>query len=233
MSKTSRFSSISWAKLAASNRVCIVGLGGIGSWLSLFLSRIGYQTILIDFDTIEEHNLGGQLYADSYVGGKKIDAINAMLTDFAGYSNRQFYGDVFESFMAEYCTILVSAVDKMSVRRQLFEHFKANLATIKLFVDGRMNAEQYTIYFVTADCLEEYEKTLFEDDEIEDTLCTNKATSHFGASIASDITKGINNYVSIYQANEPRRLPFSITDEGYLFIRQIKDPDGNSKTESI
>ena len=39
----------------------IVGLGGIGSWTSLYLAKMGCQhLVLIDPDTVEEHNLASQ-----------------------------------------------------------------------------------------------------------------------------------------------------------------------------
>ena len=73
-----RFSGLDWAERinhlkkyypdAAILQPVVIGAGGIGSWLSILLSRIGVQPMIIDYDTIENHNLGGQLFKESQIG---------------------------------------------------------------------------------------------------------------------------------------------------------------------
>lgn len=57
-------------------RVLITGLGGYGTWLTLFCSRIGIKSIVgIDFDKVELSNLNRQiLYTLSDIGRLKIEA---------------------------------------------------------------------------------------------------------------------------------------------------------------
>ncbi len=57
-------------------RVLIIGAGGLGSPLGLYLAAAGVGTIgLVDFDVVDESNLHRQvLYGTSDVGRKKLDA---------------------------------------------------------------------------------------------------------------------------------------------------------------
>lgn len=216
-----RFSEIIWAKHAALYSIAIIGLGGIGSWLALMLGRIGYNLTLIDYDKIENHNLGGQLYNSTDIGELKVSAIkNLLYLNFV--NNVNAYSIKFTDASSINSTILISAVDDMNVRKLLFNKFVKNTRT-ELFIDGRMSAEQFEVYIVTKDHnrIEKYKESLFDNSEVEDEPCTSKATSHFGAEIAANITKAINNYVSI-QHDIPRELPFRISVEGYLFTTTIE-----------
>jgi len=57
-------------------KVCILGLGGLGSNVAILLARsgIGYLK-LVDFDIVEASNLNRQQYRISHIGMKKTEAI--------------------------------------------------------------------------------------------------------------------------------------------------------------
>lgn len=60
--------------------VTICGAGALGSLLADNLARQGVrQLAAVDFDRIEEHNAGTQLYGQSDVGAKKVDVLKAHL----------------------------------------------------------------------------------------------------------------------------------------------------------
>jgi len=63
-------------------KVCILGLGGLGSNVAVLLARsgIGYLK-LIDFDVIEVSNLNRQQYRISHIGIKKTEAIKSILKE--------------------------------------------------------------------------------------------------------------------------------------------------------
>lgn len=57
-------------------RIHIIGCGSVGSTLAELLSRFGLTKItLYDFDEVESHNLANQMFLQSDVGKKKIDAV--------------------------------------------------------------------------------------------------------------------------------------------------------------
>lgn len=57
-------------------RVLIVGMGGLGSPVALYLAAAGVGTLgLADFDTVERHNLQRQiLHGDDFVGRPKLES---------------------------------------------------------------------------------------------------------------------------------------------------------------
>src|SRR5512133_2922044 len=66
-----------------SARVLIVGTGGLGSPVSLYLAGAGIGHLgLVDFDTVDETNLGRQIvHSESMVGVPKVESAAKRLTD--------------------------------------------------------------------------------------------------------------------------------------------------------
>lgn len=207
--KHGRFSDLSWYD---PNEVIIIGgQGGIGSWLSLFLSRAGYELYLYDDDIIEEHNIGGQLYSTNRLGQNKADAMNSICREFSGNHSIYTLGRYTED--SETSDIVFSCFDSMKARKDLFNNWKQQ-DNRKMFIDGRMMAEGFQIYAVTPGKEEEYEATLFDDSEIAEQPCSAKATSHCGAIIAG-MMMGIftNNQSNIKLGFYHRDVPFKTTFE--------------------
>ena len=64
------------------SKVCILGLGGLGSNVATLLARsgIGYLK-LVDFDIVEASNLNRQQYIISHIGLKKTEAIKTIIKE--------------------------------------------------------------------------------------------------------------------------------------------------------
>ena len=224
---SSRFKDAPWFPKEETN-VIIGGAGGIGSWLTLMLSRAGFYPVVYDFDRLEGHNLAGQLYTkkDAEIGALKVDALKGLCKHFA---------DTDITVMAEKYTkdsmthnYVFSAFDNMQARKDMFaawkeyvkecEDFKGiadavHIPNIPLsepiFIDGRLTAEQMQIFCVTPDKIEEYEKHLFDDTEVQDAPCTMKQTSHSAAMIASHMVGFFTNHMTNNAVKDKdRTVPF-------------------------
>ena len=70
------------AKKLKETKVCILGLGGLGSNVAVLLARAGIGSLkLVDFDTVEASNLNRQQYRISHIGIKKTAAIKSILKE--------------------------------------------------------------------------------------------------------------------------------------------------------
>lgn len=191
--------------------VMVGGAGGIGSWLAFFLARAGFKPTLYDFDVIEEHNIGGQLFRVSDIGNFKVNAVYDIVNDFCGQQINIENSRIDENSPTHY--FVFSAFDNMKARKDLFEVWKksiVNCPVTPIFIDGRLTMEQLQIFCVTPDKIEEYEREhLFDDSEVEDAPCTMRQTSHSAAMIASHMVGFFTNHIAnIYQRDNIRDIPF-------------------------
>lgn len=191
--------------------VMVGGAGGIGSWLSFFLVRAGFQPFVYDFDIIEEHNLGGQLFRVTDVGLAKTEAVQNIVREFAGVNiNAVNQAITLESPTHHFC---FSAFDNMKARNEFFKVWQKSTEgclVTPIFIDGRLEMEQLQVFCVTPDKIEEYEREhLFEDSEVPDAPCTMRQTSHTAAHIASVMVEFFTNHITnIYEREVLRYVPF-------------------------
>lgn len=201
-----RFSDALWANTP--EHIVVGGVGGIGSWLALYLARIGHKLYLYDMDTIDETNMGGQLYSINQIGTNKAVAIKANIHMFCG---DDALVSTFERYTEEegmISNIMFSCFDNMKARKLMFDRWMSN-EDRELFVDGRMLAEVGMVYVVQKGQEAEYIKTLFDDAEVEEAPCSFKSTSHCGALISSLMVSGFNNYMANRKSGfNDRVIPF-------------------------
>ena len=63
-------------------KICILGLGGLGSNVAVLLARAGIAYLkLVDFDIVEASNLNRQQYRISHIGMKKTEAIRTIIKE--------------------------------------------------------------------------------------------------------------------------------------------------------
>lgn len=202
--------------------IIIAGLGGIGSNVSYSLCRQGYTMYLYDFDTIELHNVGSQMYGIPDIGKNKADKARELA---ALYGNKKVFpmGKFTEDSPID--NIVFACFDNMAARKLLFEKWldhqlskdedyrKENPNEINIFLDGRMTAQDYQVFTVKSKLeAEVYKKTLFDDSEIPDLPCSYKATCHTGMNIGAIMSTIFLNYVAnkISDINF-REVPFATT----------------------
>lgn len=252
-SENSRFKSLPWASDIQNQTVTIVGAGGIGSWLTLFLSRAGVDNIfLFDEDVVDNTNYSGQLFMRDGLFMKKVSAVRRTVykfimanndddtntpssyTSIIGYDNK-FTGEANADRTALYqSNFIIAAVDNMETRSYIYHSFLENVGRDangnfdKVLIDGRLLAEQFSIYTLTKESqIDAYEKTLFLDSEVPEESCTAKQTSHIAAMIGTYITQLITNYVcNAANGFDMLDVPFSLDYFGPIIdLKKTNDDD--------
>lgn len=196
--------------------VLVGGAGGIGSWTALLLSRAGFIPIVYDFDILEEHNLGGQLYPKKLIRKPKVEGLQEVIKDFSGQEIIIFNERVEASTPTNiYC---IAAFDNLTARKLMFESWDKQFGhnPNAIFIDGRLTAEQMQIFCIRgsdspSELKSEYlnEQLLIPEESIEEAPCTMKQTSHAAAMIAAHITGFFTNHITNVTENDnTRTIPF-------------------------
>lgn len=225
-----RFSDAPWFQRLKSTPILQIGAGGIGSWVAFCLSRIGCDYSIYDMDIVEAHNLGGQLYSLDHIGQNKALAIKNVAARFSGEENVVTTAGMYtESEMSN--EVVIAAFDNMKGRRIAFENWvalmKEDEANKKnyLFIDGRLLAEKYQVYAVTCDeaRIASYRRTLFDDAEVANVMCTLKSTTHCSMGIAHDMIAVLTNFMTNRAyGKDIREVPFFIEKSIDLFTYNIE-----------
>lgn len=199
--------------------IIIGGVGGIGSTTALSLAKTfgGWPAIyLIDMDAVEEHNIGTQLFSTGDIGTTKVFAIQNMADNFIGPKHN--FRCINNVYGGEATPIMISAFDNMEARKQMFSSWREKDSR-QIFIDGRLRANLYEVYAVTKGREDEYEKTLFEDSDVDDGPCTFKQTFYFSLLIGARITHVLVNYLTNkYSGEDVCNIPFKIQEVGEPFL---------------
>ena len=203
----SRFKGADWFTIAREQEVILAGLGGIGSWTNIFLSRLGLkELILFDSDIFESHNMSGQAVTRDDVGKNKAAAAADKALAYSNYETA-----VFNSFYRKEdnpitTKVMICGFDNMKARKEYYEMWKqdinADCPQDYLFIDGRLTAELFQVFVIKGNdkyAQAEYETNwLFGDDIADETDCTFKQTTHLAAMIASFIVNHFVNWCSSF-----------------------------------
>ena len=233
---TVRFSGASWFEAAKSISVTLAGVGGIGSWTSLLLSRIStsIRINLHDDDKVEVVNLAGQMFSSNQVGLYKVYAAQEVIRYFSSsYCNASNFRISTTSNI--YDKIVICGFDNMGARKLLYNKWKEKAKNCPpaeqgefLFIDGRMNAEEFQIFSIVGDDdynMKRYEEEfLFSDAEVAPAVCSYKQTTYCASMIASFIVNSLVNFLSNQNLeNMPRQVPFYINYDAQLMHLKLED----------
>lgn len=212
-----RLKGADWFPLAYKKEIFILGQGGIGSWASLFYSRIGCSIHSYDMDKFEEHNMTGQFVTSTHTGKAKVDAVADLVKLFS--PDATIYG--YNTPYTEDCPtgdVVICGFDNMKARKVAFLKWadyvmkKAPDRSKCFFQDGRLLAETLQIFNIPGDDTEKmkqyYKEYLFDDAEVDEVDCTFKQTSHCAGMIASHMVGFFTNWLSKSHSGAFRSVPF-------------------------
>lgn len=233
--KTLRFSGADWYHKMQEQVIVLAGLGGIGSWTALLLSRMQpNQIIMYDDDVIDRTNLAGQLYSQNLVGRHKVDGIASLMKDFSDFNSivsipRRIGVDDNELI----APIMVCGFDNMNARKAFFRNWckyiidNPDNRSKCLFVDGRLNMEEFQIFCIQGDDdyhIDKYAtEALFNDEDAESDVCSMKQTTYCSSMIGSFIANLVVNFITNIALGEDvpvRVVPyFTYYSAGMMYLK--------------
>jgi molybdopterin/thiamine biosynthesis adenylyltransferase len=173
--------------------ITVIGAGGIGSWVTFALAKMGFENITVfDDDLVDIVNVGNQLYGFNDVGQFKVHALRELCENVGSkvIANDELFEER-DAIRAK--GIVILAVDSMATRSMLHKALPNDV----FLIDGRMGAEKILIF--TAQNAKQrfnYEKTLYSDENAEQVPCTAKATSYCALTIAGLIVGQVKSFVN-------------------------------------
>lgn len=179
--------------------ITIIGAGGIGSWTTFALAKMGAQAMtVIDFDRVETHNTPSQIYAPDDVGKSKVSALQVIIRTFTGTTIIPFDGKVQEYAAAglAFGQVVICAVDSLEERKRIWQFIKPLLGSIDLYVDARMGGDTLRLLAVSpfsADSVAKYDKKMESTKPAHEEPCTARAVAYntfiIGGMVASIVKK--------------------------------------------
>lgn len=160
-------------------KILIVGAGSVGGWTALALGKLGCSSITVmDFDTVELHNVGPQIYKVIDEDSKKVEALQERLGFLLENPIEVIDAKWTPQFdMSDYDIVIV-AVDNITNRREIFEKLQKVNDNTHLVIDARMASygiEIYTYDPFLVDTCKAYQDTLFEESETREIPCSERS----------------------------------------------------------
>jgi hypothetical protein len=175
----------------------VVGCGGIGSFVVLALAKMGCRLLTVyDDDRVEPHNIPNQVYRLADVGRLKVEALADLVREVAGVSLGARAERVRDQRLGG---LVVTAVDTMTARRQLWLQGIRHRAGVPLYIDARMGAEVARILTVRPadpDDIRRYEASLHGDEEAVILPCTAQAIVYTAFSVAALVAGQIKKFLT-------------------------------------
>lgn len=192
----------------------IIGVGAIGRQVALQLAALGVMKIqLIDFDTVESHNVTTQGYRESDVGHDKVTATAAAILEVDSTITVDEVSDRFR-IRQTVNDCVFCCVDSISSRSAIWNHLKSRT---ELWVDARMLGEVMRILTVS-DCesRESYSTSLFAQNEAQTGSCTSRSTIYASTIAAGLVVHQFSRWL--------RRLPLDTDLSLNLLSSEITVP---------
>lgn len=182
--RSERYESIISGQTLRESACTIIGVGAIGRQVAIQLAAMGVGTItLVDFDTVEEVNLGPQAYLLEDVGKPKVAATAQLMQRLNGDITVEQVNRRFTRSMSTHPAVFC-CVDSINTRRHIWNGVKH---AVDLFIDARMAAEVLRVISVChALSHDRYPSTLFAQSEALQQGCTARSTIYC-ANIAAGI----------------------------------------------
>ena len=109
------------------DKIAIIGVGGGGSHLAYFMSKVYSEVIILDYDKVEAKNLRRQLYSEDDVGKYKVEALKKMLGKYSPFckvtainrmvENKLSFADIDKDILC------IAATDNLKTKKIMQQYF--------------------------------------------------------------------------------------------------------------
>lgn len=209
-----RFKGAEWFENARSKVVTCIGLGGIGAWGALLMSRFNPRAMyLYDLDIVEGVNISGQFYKVSQINQEKASCTRDNISEFSDYRNAfSFTADASKVNFAN-SDVFILGLDSMRARQDVMNRIcfgtTPSLDDDTWIIEGRLSMQTLQVFCfkLRSENHRIYQrKFMFSDSEADATVCSMKQTSFMANMIGSVIS---NVYMSIC-LQEVSRFPYGV-----------------------
>lgn len=210
----SRFKGAEWFDNARSKVVTCIGLGGIGSWAALLMSRFNPRAMyLYDLDYVEGVNISGQFYKISQINQEKSSCTRDNISEFSDYRNAFSYTMDASRANFENSNVFILGLDSMKARQDVMNRISfgatQTLDNNTWIIEGRLSMRTLQVFCfkLRSENHKIYQKNfMFKDEEADAVVCSMKQTSFMANMIGSVIS---NVYMSIC-LQEVSRFPYGV-----------------------
>ncbi len=186
MSTTQRFNGILDPDMMFDQRVVIVGVGAVGNNLARIIAGMNPGSlVLVDPDTVDEENVGPQMYHPRDIDKPKVDACSAgLVTDNAVPLPNRAPSPAVNRYLDQ-ATCIFMCVDSMEARAEIMEYLTRGSADChwpQEVIDTRMGAETYQVWDATTT---DWADDWFSDAESLPEACNARSTPWCATMCAS------------------------------------------------
>lgn len=186
---------------AQKTNITIFGLGTIGSNTAMCIGKMGVNSLmLVDYDTIELHNIANQIYGLDDIGEFKTVKCSSLMRTHTSTKVHTYSSKITEETNLTNIDydltnpIMILALDNLNTRKIIWDKIPDRTWVI----DGRMSGEKITIFRIKKGSNSEVEKDYVNTftQKIERGECGRESISYNGymcASIIGKLTQEIIN----------------------------------------
>lgn len=211
--------------LIKGKEVTLIGVGSIGSFTALALTKLGVEHMTVyDEDGVSNHNIPNQFYRMKDVNKFKGEAMAEIIQEFNGVTIQpklEFYKD------QPLSEVVIVATDSMTSRKMVWKQF-VNQDSAKVLIEARMGGELGYVYLVVKGndkhmtC---YEENLYSDEEAADIPCTERSIIYNVLMIASLICRAFKAVVK-GEAGYPHEYVFDMNHMLTYDQREVEAMEG-------
>lgn len=185
----SRYSGVVSPGLLANAHCVVVGCGAIGRQLAMQLSSMGVGGLsLIDFDKVEDVNMGCQGWAPDEIGKFKSESLGSSCARANPGIKLEVHTVPFDKVHLAGKRHIFSCVDNMDVRKDILDSATVDM---DLFVEARMMPEVFQVNFVhDQESRDAWKENWFPQKEAPELTCATRTTLHCASAAAAFMVQG-------------------------------------------